>query len=380
MAAGRFSIRWGSIAFMKQADLKVAVVLVGLLVAGCDEPLDPEPTVEHSLMFVSSQKDVPGEDIYRMKSDGTGRENLTRLSTVQFPTFELAVTYRSIALAPDGQRIAFETNREGCAGIWGMNTDGTAIRKLSTGELLATRCNYFPVWSPDGTSIAFTTTREGRFSVYVMNADGTNPRNVSSPLDQQDGVNFPVGWSPDGRVVFHHPTGDGRFQAYVVKPDGTGLGLLFGRAGDHSPEWSPDRSKVAFIRDTQNGSSLFVMNANGSDVHQLTNHAGQDLLWPENFQNDYSNWSPDGRRFVYINRIDSRNELHVISSDGTGDVRLTSYDADFNGWSPDGRVTFSSDVNGSDDLYLIASDGTGLVNLTNTTTSNEVRALWVSTK
>ena len=119
------------------------------------------------------------------------------------------------------------------------------------------------------------------------------------------------------------------------------------------------------------------MNADGDDVRQLTTHAGLDLFWPDGFQNDYRNWSPDGRQIVFVNQVNLQNNLHVINADGTNHVQLTSYQADFNGWSPDGRITFSSDTNGSDDLYLIESDGTGLVNLTNTAASDEMRALWV---
>ncbi len=352
--------------------------LVSVLASACSEAVGPGSTPTYDLLFVNAEKATPGEDIYRMNADGTGRENLTRLSTVAYPTFELAVTYRSIALSPNGQSIAFESNREGCPGVWGMNVDGTGIKKLSIGEFQATRCNLMPLWSPDGSMIAFTTSREGRWSVYVMNADGTNPRNVSSSAidNNTDGVNFPVAWSADGRVVFNHPV-SGRFEAYTVNPDGTGLGLFFGRATDHSPEWSPDKSKIAFIRDTQTGANLFVMNADGSNVRQLTTHAGQDILWPDGFQNDYRNWSDDSRQIVFANRINSQNQLHVIDVDGTNHVQLTNYHADFNGWSPDGRVTFSSGTSGSDDIYLIKPDGTGIVNLTNTSTSNEKRALWV---
>src|SRR3990170_7990894 len=293
---------------------RIAIVLLGALSFACEQPLQPDSTAEYQLLFVRAEEGVLGQDIYRMNADGTGRENLTRLSTVPYPTFELAVTYQSMALAPDGRKIAFDSNRDGCPGIWGMNVDGSGITKLSIGEYLATRCNHFPFWSADGSRIAFTTSREGTWAVYVMDADGSNPRNVSSPLDQEPGLNWPTGWSPDGRVVFNHPTGDGQLQAYTVKPDGTELGLLFGRTGDPSPEWSPDGSKVAFIRDTETGSSLFVMNADGSNIRRLTDHPGRDLFWTDNFENDYTPWSPDGRRIVFTNQVDMRHELRVINA------------------------------------------------------------------
>jgi Tol biopolymer transport system component len=365
----------------------VAAVACTLTIA-CDSPASPGSSRQNQLLLVNAEGGIidgrmtpdaiSGEDIYRMNPDGTGRQNLTNLSTVQYPTFTLEVQYRSMALSPDGRTIAFESSRDGCPGIWGMNVDGSALRKLSIGEYQTTRCNFYPIWSPDGNHIAFTTTRDGSFSLYVMNADGSNPRNVALSLD--DGLNsysWPTGWTPDGRVVFQYD-GETESQAYVVNADGTNLERLFGRTGDHSPEWSPDGTKVAFIRITASGSSLFVMNADGTDVRQLTNHPGQDVFWWGFYTNDYERWSPDGKRIVFTNVIDGgRADLHVIDADGTHDVQLTDYSADFNGWAPDGRITFNSAVSGSQELYLINPDGTGRVNLTNTPNSQELRGLWV---
>lgn len=342
-----------------------------ILTIACDSPVNPRSLAEYQLLFVNAEQGIGGEDIYRMNPDGSGRQNLTNLSSVHYPTFTLAVEYRSMALSPDGRTIAFETSREGCPGIWAMNVDGSAVRKLSIGDYTTTRCNFYPVWSPDGNHITFTTSREGNFSLYVMKADGTDPRNVAKSLENGTSYLWPTGWAPDRRVVLRNGS-----QGYIVNPDGTNLGLLFGRTGDHSAEWSPDGAKVAFIRITASGSSLFVMNADGTDVRQLTNHPGLDEFWGD-WTNDYDRWSPDGKRIVFTNQIDGRAELHVIDADGTNEVQLTNYTAEFNGWAPDGRITFNCAVNGSQDLYLINPDGTGRVNLTNTPNSNEVRGLWV---
>jgi TolB protein len=315
-----------------------------------------------------------------MNADGTGRQNLTNQSTYQTSIGTLPAQYRSMALSPDGRTIAFESTREGpSSGIWGMNVDGSGVKKLSIGEYQATRSNFYPIWSQDGNHIAFTTTREGSYSLYVMNADGINPRNVAKSLDDGSGYSWPTGWAPDGRVVFQYDE-QTESQAYVVTADGTNLERLFGRTGDDFPEWSPDGAKIAFIRNTASGSSLFVMNADGTDVRQLTNHPGRDEFWGDWFTNDYERWSPDGKRIVFTNSIDGRSDLHVIDADGTNDVQLTNYTADFNGWAPDGRITFNSAVSGSQEIYLINPDGTGRVNLTNTPNSQELRGLWVRSR
>ncbi len=93
----------------------------------------------------------------------------------------------------------------------------------------------------------------------------------------------------NGRIVFdtafsHRP------QIFTINPDGTGLRQLTHVAKGHaagSPEFSPDGTRIVFTIDGQ----IWVMNADGSAQHQLTNQAG--------FVNQQPSWSPDGRKIVF---------------------------------------------------------------------------------
>lgn len=357
-----------------------ALVIVGV-VAGCGDSLvDPKLAPPQQLLFVSGPFTPSAnvhqawfdlkKDIYRMNADGTGLENVTGLPSH---------VYGSLSLSNDGRKIAFYSNRSGCFSIWTMNVDGTGLRDLTAGNFFEVRCNYTPRWSPDDSRIAFETSREGRFSVYVMNADGSNPRNVSAPLDRvPSGHVWPHGWTPDGRVVFQHSAPGATVQAYIVNPDGTGL-VPFGQTGDHSPEWSPDGSKVAFIRNVGGRESLFVMSSDGSNVRQLTSQGGDDaMMYFFRQDNDYDYWSPDGSRIAFMNTVDFKDAIEVIGVDGSGHRRLTGHGTmtAFNGWSNDGRITFTSDAAGTMDIYVIKPDGSGLVNLTGSAT-HDGYALWV---
>src|SRR6266508_2657137 len=56
-----------------------------------------------------------------------------------------------------------------------------------------------PSWSPDGQRIAFYSDRDGNGEIYVMNADGSG----LTRLTDNDAIDIPYGWSPDGRnLVF----------------------------------------------------------------------------------------------------------------------------------------------------------------------------------
>ena len=62
----------------------------------------------------------------------------------------------------------------------------------------STATNVRPAWSPDGKSIAFQSNRDGPYHIFVMNSDGSNLRQITSGNDNDD--RHP-NWSPDGKTI-----------------------------------------------------------------------------------------------------------------------------------------------------------------------------------
>ncbi len=103
------------------------------------------------------------------------------------------------AWSPDGQKIAFE-RRLGrkkygpCSGcgkastfeVHVMNADGSGQQRLTTR-------GAEPGWSPDGQKIAFMSERDGNGEIYVMNADGSGERNLTQTRDRHESG---LVWSP----------------------------------------------------------------------------------------------------------------------------------------------------------------------------------------
>ena len=97
---------------------------------------------------------------------------------------------------------------------------------------------------------------------------------------------------------------------FVVRLDGSGLKQLTPYSLDaETPRWSPDGRKIAFDvnaeeHDAEHPNDLYVMNADGRGLTQLTHEGrGSDSFHPD--------WSPDGRKIVFAYRIAGASSIDI---------------------------------------------------------------------
>ncbi len=127
-------------------------------------------------------------------------------------------------------------------------------------------------------------------------------------IDTDEGTWMNVDVSPDGRTIAFDMLGD----IYTMPiAGGTPRRLTSGLAFDHQPTFSPDGSRIAFTSDRGGGDNIWVMNADGSGVRQITSETFTLTNAPA--------WSPDGRF------IAARKHFTTQRSLGTGEIWL--YDA-----------------------------------------------------
>ncbi len=88
--------------------------------------------------------------------------------------------------------------------IWVVNEDGKNPQRLTDNKAR----DVLPRFSPDGNWIAFSSNRAGNYDVYVMPLTGGNPRQLTFHSDDD----MVVGWTPDGKqIIFSSTRGDGVF-------------------------------------------------------------------------------------------------------------------------------------------------------------------------
>ncbi len=183
------------------------------------------------------------------------------------------------AIAPDGRRVLFEV-RGNNSDLWTLPIAPQTGRP--TGEpqplLATTRVESRGTWSPDGQTIAFNSDRLGEMNIWLrQQADGSE-RQVTTG----SGGDYQPTWAPDGSTVVFFSARTGNTDIWSVRvADGKLTRLTEHRALDTNPFYSPDGRWIAFVSDRSGRSEVWLMSADGSGQRQLASVGvwGHFLLW-----------------------------------------------------------------------------------------------------
>ena len=161
------------------------------------------PADGQKLMFAREQYD---SNVWRLDLDGAGGQEVRRVKILNSTMWD-----QNAILSPDGQMLAFESNRVGFPEIWQALRDGTHATQLSQLDVLTPS----PMWSPDGLQITFHAAVNGQNDVFVMPASGAGePRN----LTRHEGEDQQPVWTPDGRWIYFCSNRSGRRELWRMRP------------------------------------------------------------------------------------------------------------------------------------------------------------------
>ncbi|OGU27687.1 MAG: hypothetical protein A3K13_00885, partial [Gemmatimonadetes bacterium RIFCSPLOWO2_12_FULL_68_9] len=164
-------------------------------------------------------------------------------------------------------------------------------------------------WAPNGQTIAYSSDRDGNFDIWLQPIGDVQPvRLTSSPAHD-----WQPSWSPDGKFV-----------AFRSERDGGGLFVVSATGGaerritnfGYRPRWSPREPTILFSSSNTVRSKLYVAGADGGQLRQVLS------AFLDEFASYRAAWHPDGRRISVFgaHRRDGVS-FWTVSPDGTSPVR-----------------------------------------------------------
>jgi dipeptidyl aminopeptidase/acylaminoacyl peptidase len=129
---------------------------------------------------------------------------------------------------------------------------------------------------------------------------------------------------------------------------------------DGWPQYSPDGAHIAFLSNRSGVRQIYVCDAAGSNLVQLTS-------LQEGVERPYPGWSPDGRTIVFAARAAANTDLYLVDAQGGAPRRLTSESsAEYHPqWSRDGKwIYFASDRTGAPQIWKMPANGGKAVQVT----------------
>lgn len=278
--------------------------------------------------------------------------------------------------SPDGKRLIFQSTRGDlkCDQIFVMNADGSNQHMVSTGKGRTT-CGYF---LPDNQHIVYASTHlagdacppaadrskgyvwavYGSYDIFRAKDDGTD----LNRLTEADGYDAEATVNWKTKTILYTSMASGDLDLWTMKLDGSHKkrltetygydgGAVFSRDGKHivwrgnHPDTDATKQKYSsLLKDNLTSPmkmELFISDANGKNVKQLTNF---------NCASFAPTFTPDGQQILFSSNkhdCDGRKfELYLINIDGTGLRQITDYGGftSFPEFSPDGgKLVFVSD-------------------------------------
>ena len=238
--------------------------------------------------------------------------------------------------SPDGRRLAFLRGA-------GTNTEDIYILELTGDMIAASDPSRFTTlnqsmgglgWTPDGTGIVFFSGLLGNYQLWRQRLEEKKPAVIEGPGRFNLVGDLTI--SRQGRLAM--ATLDRRMQlarADLVAPEGPGFkisDIAPSTMIDRAPSFSPDSSRIAFLSDRSGGFDVWVCNAGGGNLAQVTStgnvHESQPPVW-----------SPDGKRIAFTTRSGAGGGLWTVSSTGGAPQRIgeSQQNLSVSAWSLDGK-------------------------------------------
>lgn len=217
-----------------------------------------------------------------------------------------------------------------------VNADGSEYRALSwmsSGAFYGSReqVNHNPAWSPDGEQVlrTFINVLAFKSQIYVADADGSNDQN----LMEDDGTGIMGVWSPDGTRIAYASDRNEKQDIYIMDVATQEETRLTGdEAWDFQPVWSLDGTQILYISDREDSLlagelTKFIIDVATGEVRPF----GEDDVFTGS-----PAYSADGSQVAYMSNESGHWHIYIMDADGSNVRQITEGESNnmFPVWQP----------------------------------------------
>jgi len=206
--------------------------------------------------------------------------------------------YTSMALSPDGRRVAVSrTNPENAPNwdVWLLDVGRNTTTRLTYEQVRA----LFPVWSADGSSVIFGSVRGGEVNLYLKLASGAGDERLL--LKSPDGSKYATSWSRDGRFLLYtveNPETKSDLWVLPLQGDHKPIPFLRTEFNERSGQFSPDGHWVAYTADESGRDEIYVRDFSSGAAQGSWDAAGEWLI--SKGGGNSPRWRGDGEELFYV--------------------------------------------------------------------------------
>jgi TolB protein len=246
--------------------------------------------------LLMSRMDIKGENYqYRIFSVDTNGGNYKKITEGPNDVWT--------SWAPDGQRFAHASKKDGNTDIYLKNLQTGASIRLTTDS---TRDSH-PDWSPDKNKIAYISRKNGLSQINTIDTNGSNIVALTVDSVPKDNPR----WSPDGKRIAYFGNTAGKDSIYIIDADGDNKVTLCEGVW---PSWFLDGERILFTLD--------------DNIYQIT--IG-DSVKTKVIDNAYfARLSPDGKKIAFIRNTwraekgwPATSAVFIVNRDGSGESQVT---------------------------------------------------------
>lgn len=322
-------------AVFKLSTIIVSLIILSLLILGCDDRLYDYPYYEPCIYFMNPDgsnihmalenetvfigNPIPGTTKFLLLKD-------FKLYSIDYTNDELSLIIDTLDIltprvSPNGQKITFMSEKENQSDLYICNIDGTKLIQL-TNTLEVNE--FYQSFSYSSESIVYVVEMENRLYKYHICKMNLQSGEIDTLISSTDFQLLQPKFSPDDEFIYYlkeYDTIYNHYHLYVMDKNGSHIqGFEDGFLSWTSQYYiSPDNSKIVYKSD-----SLRSMNSDGTDNNAIVNCIS--FCPSSDFTKiAYNNYNAEYDDIFTIN-IDGSEKEKIFSKLASSGPRFSYYD------------------------------------------------------